>query len=513
MKLNSKSKYGIQIITLLAKEGGKTISASRLEEMTKIPAKYIEQIMRRFSEGGLTSAKRGINGGYYLRKNANDITVADILKCTGDGFDFTDGICQEIYDSLNTINNKINAYISTVTLSNIIKTEKRVYLDHAATTPLDNRVLEKMIPYLTNVYGNANSLHFFGREAVKGLDEARDIVAKIINANFNEIYFTSGGTEGDNWVLKSVCRTEKSKGKHIIISKIEHPAMLSTAKQLEEDGYEVSYLNVDSKGIIDLEELKKLIRKDTILIGVMYANNEVGTIQPIKEVVNIAHKNNILCFTDAVQVTGVLKIDVKELGVDFMTFSSHKFYGPKGVGVLYVKSGVRLASFISGGHQERGKRGGTTNVAGIIGLSEALKIAYEDYEKNNAYVTMLRNRFIEGVQKELPFAKLNGAKDARLPANANFCFGTDETLIDNLDIEGISASNGSACSAGSVEPSHVLLAMGLTGEQAKGSVRFTFGKHNTIEDVDYTIAKLKEITSRGLKTVPLFKQIDKIENV
>lgn len=387
--------------------------------------------------------------------------------------------------------------------------EKRIYFDHAATTPLDKRVLEKMTPYFTDVFGNANSQHMFGRDAVKAVDEARDTVAKIIGAKPSEIYFTSGGTEADNWALRGAAHAFKNKGRHLIISSIEHAAMLTTAKELEKEGFEVTYLKVDKDGVVDLEQLKRSIRPDTVFIGCMYANNEVGTIQPIKEIAEIAHSHGIVCFTDAVQAAGVLKIDVNELGVDMLSLSGHKFYGPKGVGVLYIKNGVRIASIITGGHQERTKRGGTTNVPAVVGLAEALRLAEEEREVNAKYVTSLRDRFIEGVLKNVPDVKLNGHRTNRLPANADFSFEyiEGESILFSLDLAGIAVSSGSACSSGSLEPSHVLLAMGLPEELAHGSIRFTFGKHNTAEEVDYAVEVIKKTVARLRAMSPLFKEI------
>ncbi len=383
-----------------------------------------------------------------------------------------------------------------------------IYFDHAATTPVDKAVLEKMLPYFTQVFGNANSQHAFGREAVKAVDEARDGIAKIINCRPSELYFTSGGTEADNWALRGVARGYKERGKHIVISPIEHAAMLVTAKELQKEGFEISFMKVDEEGFVDLEHLKSIVRKDTILVGCMLANNEVGTIEPIKEIAEIAHSVGALCFTDAVQAAGVLKIDVKELGVDLMSMSSHKIYGPKGVGALYVRNGLKLASIITGGHQERTKRGGTTNVAGIVGFYEAFKLANEKLEENAKYISSLRDRFIDRVLKEVPFIKLNGPKDGskRLPANADFSFEyiEGESILFCLDLAGIAVSSGSACSSGSLEPSHVLLSLGLPEALAHGSIRFSFGKHNTVEEIDYAVEELKASVNRLREMSPLF---------
>ena len=390
---------------------------------------------------------------------------------------------------------------------------RRIYIDHSATTPLDKRALEKMLPYFSEVYGNPNSQHFFGREAMKAVDEARDKIASCIGAKPNEIYFTSGGTEADNWALRGAAQQFAHKGKHMIISKIEHAAMLTTAKELEKQGFEFTYLGVDKYGMIDLEELKKAIRPDTIFIGVMFANNEVGTIQPIKEVAQIAKEHGILCFTDAVQAMGTLKTDVRELGVDLMSFSAHKFYGPKGIGALYVRNGVPIGRIITGGHQERTKRGGTTNVPAIVGFAEALSIAEEELDKNAKYIASLRDAFIERVLAEIPYVRLNGHRTQRLPGNADFSFEyiEGESILFSLDLAGIAVSSGSACSSGSLEASHVLLAMGVPEATAHGSIRFTFGKHNTMEEVNYTVDNLKEIVSKLRDMSPLYSEMMKGE--
>ena len=382
-----------------------------------------------------------------------------------------------------------------------------IYFDHAATTPVDREVLEEMIPYFSQVFGNPNSQHAFGRESVKAVDSARDTIAKLINAKPSEVYFTSGGTEGDNWALRGIAHAHKNKGKHIIISPIEHAAMLSTAKALKKEGFEISYMQVDEFGFVDLEHLKSIIRDDTIFVGCMMANNEVGTIEPIKQIAQIAHSKGAVLFTDAVQAAGVLKIDVKELGVDMMSMSSHKIYGPKGVGALYIRNGLKVESILTGGHQERMKRGGTTNVPAIVGFAKAFTIAVRDIDKNFEYVSSLRDRFIDKVLKEVPFVKLNGPRENRLPANADFSFEfiEGESILFSLDLAGISVSSGSACSSGSLEPSHVLLALGVEEALAHGSIRFSFGKHNTVEEVDYAVKIIKETVERLRAMSPLFK--------
>lgn len=382
-----------------------------------------------------------------------------------------------------------------------------IYFDHAATTPLDKRVLDKMLPYFTEIFGNPNSQHVYGREAVKAVDNARDTIAAIINAKPNEVYFTSGGTEADNWALRGIAHAYADKGRHIVISPIEHAAMLVTAKALVKEGFSIDFMKVDENGVVDLEHLKTIVRNDTILVGCMLANNEVGTIEPIKEIAEIAHAKGAFMFTDAVQAAGVLKTDVKELGADLMSMSSHKIYGPKGVGALYVRNGVKIEGIITGGHQERMKRGGTTNVAGVVGFAEAFRIATEEREKNFEYVSSLRDRFIDRVLKEVPFVKLNGPRKGRLPANADFSFEyiEGESILFSLDLAGIAVSSGSACSSGSLEPSHVLLALGVDEALAHGSIRFSFGKHNTVEEVDYAVDTIKRAVQKLREMSPLFK--------
>ena len=393
---------------------------------------------------------------------------------------------------------------------------KHIYFDHAATTPVCEEAFNKMKPYFTEVFGNPNSQHFFGREAVKAVDEARDTIASIINCKPHELYFTSGGTESDNWALRGTASAFKNKGKHIIISPIEHAAMITTAHVLEKEGFEISFMKVNEEGFVDLDNLISLIRPDTIFIGCMLANNEVGTIEPVKEIAKIAHARGIICFADAVQAAGVLKIDVKDLGVDMLSMSSHKIYGPKGVGALYIRNGLLIDSIQTGGHQERMKRGGTTNVPGVVGFAEAFRIAARDLDKNFEYVSGLRDHFIDRVLNEVPFVKLNGPrKENRLPANADFSFRyiEGESILFSLDLAGIAVSSGSACSSGSLEPSHVLLAMGLPEGLAHGSIRFSFGKHNTIEEVDYAVDVLKKAVERLRDISPLFKKEEIIKNV
>ena len=385
---------------------------------------------------------------------------------------------------------------------------KTVYLDNSATTKTDEEVIKEMMPYLRENYGNPSSIYKIGRENKKAIEEAREKVAKVLNCDINEIYFTAGGSESDNTAIKGIAYSYKNKGNHIITSKIEHPAVLDTCKQLEKEGFEVSYISVDENGIINLEELKKAIKPTTILITIMFANNEIGTIQPIEEIGKIAKEKGIYLHTDAVQAVGNVKIDVQKMNIDSLSMSAHKFYGPKGIGALYVRKGIKFNKFINGGHQERNKRAGTENVAGIVGLGKAIEIAYEKLDEHNKKIKELRDYYVEQVKKKIPYIKINGDMEKRLPGNSNisFRFIEGEGLLLNLDLKGIYASSGSACTSGSLDPSHVLLAIGLPHEIAHGSLRISIGKYNTKEEIDYLVNNLVEIVNRLRDMSPLWEK-------
>lgn len=382
----------------------------------------------------------------------------------------------------------------------------RVYFDHAATTPCDKRVVDAMIPYFTNEFGNADSQHFYGRETAKGIADARQIIADIINCKPNELYFTASGTEADNWAIKGTALARKNKGNHVIISAIEHHAILTSAEWLEKHGFRVTLLPPDSTGIVNVSELEKAIDDQTILVSVMYVNNEVGTIQPVKELAKVAHDHGAIFHTDCVQAMPYLKIDVKELGADMITMSGHKFYGPKGVGALYIRNGLKIDKLVSGGGQERAQRGGTSNTPAIVGMAKALQIAEADMEQNNSHIAKLRDHFVERVLAEIPYVRFNGNFQHRVPSIANFSFEfvEGEGILMLMDFAGIAVSSGSACSSGSLDPSHVLLAMGVPIEVSHGSIRFSFGKDNTMEEVDYAVDKLKETIERLRQMSPLF---------
>lgn len=379
--------------------------------------------------------------------------------------------------------------------------EKTIYLDHGATTKVDDRVLKKMIPYFSIDYGNPSSMYFLGRSNKRVIEEARQTVASCIGANLKEIYFTSCGSESDNLALKGIAYANKHRGRHIITSKIEHPAILNTCKTLERQGFNITYLDVDENGFIDLEELENSIRVDTILISIMFANNEIGTIEPIEKIARIAKINNVYFHTDAVQAIGNVEINVKELGVDLLSMSAHKFYGPKGVGALYVRQGIEFERIQDGGGQEKGKRSGTENVAGIVGMGEAIKLSYKEIEYNDKKLLDLRNYFINKLKENFDKIKINGSLEQRLPGNINVSFpNTDgQQLLLELDEHSICASAGSACSTGNSKPSHVLNAIGLSNEEAFGTLRFTLGKENTKQEIDYTIKVLKDSIKKLVK--------------
>ena len=372
---------------------------------------------------------------------------------------------------------------------------KMRYFDHAATTKVKKEVLDKMFPYFVEQYGNPSSLYKLGRIARVGIEEARKNVANLINCDRNEIIFTSGGTESDNTALKGIMHLEKNKGKHMITTKIEHPAILHTCERLEEEGYQITYLNVNKEGIIELEELNNAIRKDTVLLSIMFANNEIGSIQPIERIGEIANKRGIIFHTDAVQACGNVEIDVKKMKIDMLSLSGHKIGAPKGIGALYVNKSIELKKFIDGGHQERDKRAGTENVPGMIGLGEACKIAKENMEEHIKQLTELRDEYISRIKDEIVDIQINGSMEKRLPGNSNISFKgvNGNELLMKLDERGICASAGSACSSGSSSPSHVLTAIGLPSEYAEGTLRVTLGEDNTKEDINYLVESLTEI--------------------
>lgn len=383
------------------------------------------------------------------------------------------------------------------------------YFDNAATTKIRPEVLNQMMPFLTDEYGNASSIYTLGRTSKNAIETARKRVADAIGADADEIYFTSSGTEADNWALKGVASANSSKGKHIIVSSIEHHAILKPCEYLKKHGFDISYIPVTHDGIIDIKELKESIRSDTVLISVMYANNEIGTIQPIEDIAKLAKEKGIYFHTDAVQAVGHIPIDVKKLGIDLLTISAHKLNGPKGVGALYIKKGTKIDQFMHGGDQEMKRRAGTENTAGIVGFGKAIQLAVTDIEKKNEYIKRLRDTAIEGILSNIPDTFLNGDASKRLPGNANICFKyvEGESILLHLDRLGICASTGSACTSASLEPSHVLLAIGISPELAHGSLRLTFSEENTIDEVKYLIKVLPDIIAKLRQMSPLYNNL------
>lgn len=381
----------------------------------------------------------------------------------------------------------------------------RIYMDNAATTAVSPAVLEKMLPYFTDFYGNASSIHSTGRDARRALEEARRKVAEVLNCKPNEVYFTSGGSESDNWAIKGTAFAQRKKGNHIITSSIEHHAVLHTCQWLEKQGFTVTYVPVDEFGQVNPADVEKAITDQTILISIMAANNEIGTLQPIKEIAAIAHQHKVLFHTDAVQAVGAIPVDVQDIGCDMLSLSAHKFHGPKGVGVLYIKQGTRIDNFMHGGAQERGKRATTENIPGIVGLAEAITLATQNLEEKSARIAGLRDQLIDGLTA-IPYVRLNGHRTNRLPNNCNISirFVEGEALLLRLDLAGIAASSGSACTSGSLDPSHVLLASGLPHEIAHGSLRFSLSDTTTQEEVDYVLQTLPGIVEVLRSMSPLY---------
>ena len=384
-----------------------------------------------------------------------------------------------------------------------------IYLDHAATTAVKEEVLNEMIPYFTNLYGNASTVYSLGQEAKAALDNSREKCAKARGANPDEIFFTASGSEADNWAIKGAARRYKNKGNHIITSAIEHHAVLHTCQSLEKEGFEVTYLPVDGDGKVNPEDVRKAIKDTTILITIMYANNEIGTIEPIAEIAKIAKEHDVIMHTDAVQAVGAVPIDVKSLGVDMLSLSAHKFNGPKGVGALYIRKGIWIENLIDGGAQERKKRAGTENIAGIVGLAKALELANSSMDEKSEKLRKMQTYIIENIENRIPYCRLNGHRTDRLPNNVNFSFEfiEGESLLLWLDINGIAASSGSACTSGSLDPSHVLLAIGLKHEIAHGSLRITTGDENTYEEIDYMLDKLCETVEKLRQMSPLYEEM------
>lgn len=389
---------------------------------------------------------------------------------------------------------------------------KSVYMDYAATTFVKPEVLQEMLPYFTEKFGNPSSLYSFSDDTKRAIIRSREKVASAINADKSEIYFTGGGSEADNWAIKGIAEAHKNKGNHIITTQIEHHAVINTCKYLEKNGFEVTYLPVDEEGFISLKDLKEAITDKTILVSIMFANNEIGTLEPIKEIGALCREKKIIFHTDAVQAVGHVKIDVEDLNIDLLSMAAHKFYGPKGIGALYIRRGIKLESLIHGGGQERNKRASTENIASIVGMGKAIEIAVEEMDNEAKRLNSLREKLVEGIMEKIPYTKINGpVGDKRLPGNSDFSFiGIEgEALLLDLDFDGIYASTGSACASGSLDPSHVLLAIGLKHEVAHGSLRLTMGAGTTEDDIDYVLSKLPAIVKRRREMSPLWEDFIK----
>lgn len=388
---------------------------------------------------------------------------------------------------------------------------EKIYLDNAATTPVRKEVVEAMLPYFTENFGNPSSVYQIAQINKKAIDESREVIAKALGAQANEIFFTSGGSEADNWAIKGIAQAHKAKGNHIITTKIEHHAVLHTCEFLEKNGYEVTYLDVDEYGMVHPEDVEKAIKPTTILISIMYANNEIGTINPIKEIGAIAKAHNIPFHTDAVQAVGQVRIDVKDQNIDLLSLSGHKINGPKGMGVLYIRRGLKIENLIHGGAQERGRRAGTENVPGIVGLAKAMELTYTDFDAKIEKMTKLRDKLIHGILTSIPYTKLNGHPTKRLANNSNIGvqYVEGESLLLLLDMNGIAGSSGSACTSGSLDPSHVLLAIGIPHEKAHGSIRFTLGSQNTEEEIDKVLEVMPGIVQRMRDMSPLWEEVVK----
>ena len=386
---------------------------------------------------------------------------------------------------------------------------KRVYMDNSATTPVKQEVLDAMIPYFTEHYGNASSIHSFGQDAKRALENSRAIIAGTLNTKPETIYFTGGGSEADNWALRGIMKANAAKGNHMITSKIEHHGILHTCESLEKEGVEVTYLSVDAEGMINLEELEAAIKTNTVLISIMHTNNEIGTMQPVKEIGAIARKHNVYFHTDAVQAYGNTIIDVEEMNIDLLSISAHKIYGPKGVGALYIRKGIKINNLIDGGAQERRRRAGTENIPGIVGFAKAAELAYANLDAHITKLVEMRDRLANGIMNAIEYSKFNGHPTLRHPGNVNICFEfiEGEALLLSLNAKGISGSSGSACTSGSLDPSHVLMSIGLPHEIAHGSLRLSVGDFNTVEEVDYVIESLVEIVHKLRMMSPLYDKV------
>lgn len=532
MKLSTKGRYGVKaMVDLAINYGGEPVPMKSVAERQNISEQYLEQLFSQLRKAGLIQSVRGALGGYVLSRPPAEISVNDIMSVLEGSVEISDCIDETNCSNMDCcatrllwvrMKESIDQVLLSTTLADMVDDYERlkenregiqmdknkVYMDYAATTYTKPEVVAEMAPFTQEYFGNPSSIYSLSRETQMGIDKARERVAKVLNAGKDEIYFTGGGSEADNWALKGVAFAHKQRGNHIITTKIEHHAILHACEFLAKNGFEITYLPVDSYGFVDPEELKRAITDKTILVSVMFANNEIGTIEPIKEIGAICRERKILFHTDAVQAVGHVPIDVKDMNIDLLSLAAHKFYGPKGVGALYIRKGVKIENLIHGGGQERGRRAGTENIAGIVGLGKAIELANSEMAEEDKKLLRLKEKLVNGLL-QIPYTKLNGPTDERrLSGNVNVCFHfiEGESILLLLDSMGICASSGSACTSGSLDPSHVLVAIGVPFEIVHGSLRLTMGSATTEEDVDRVLEVLPGIVERLRSMSPLWRE-------
>jgi len=529
LKLSTKGRYSVKaMVDLAINSASGPVNIKSIAERQKISEYYLEQLFATLRKANIILSVRGAAGGYTLARPAKYISIKEIIDTVEGPIGISNCIEGENCSNMDLcptrllwfkLSESINSVMKNISLEDIIAdykkiTEKEslmmkreVYMDYAATTFVKPEIFDAMVPYYKEFYANPSSIYSISREPQMAIDDARERVAKSINADRSEIYFTGGGSEADNWAIKGIAFANKGRGNHLITSTIEHHAILHTFKYLEKQGFEVTYLPVDSEGRVSMDDFKNAIKDTTILVSIMFANNEIGTIQNIKEIGSICRERKIIFHTDAVQAMGHLKIDVKDMNIDLLSIAAHKIYGPKGIGALYIRKGIRIHNLIEGGGQERGRRAGTENVAGIVALGLACEMAVSKIDEESARLQKLSEVLIDGLLK-IPYSRLNGPKPGlqRLPNNINMCFNfiEGESILLMLDEEGISASSGSACTSGSLDPSHVLLAIGLPHEIAHGSLRLSLGAKTTMEDVNYVLEVVPRVVEKLRNMSPLW---------
>ena len=530
MKLSTRARYGLKaLIDLGLHSANEAISLQSIAERQDISTSYLEQLMAMLKKAGLVKSSRGAYGGYQLGKPADEISVGEVLRVLEGSLEAAacpgienDGTCHGSDVCVaklvwKRINDSITSAVDTLMLGQLIEESRRVHEEKMESQGMEENVpevVQAMLPYFSEYYGNPSSIYDFAGKSKEAITKGREQIAEVLGAKKEEIYFTAGGSESDNWALKATFEAYKAKGNHIITTKIEHHAILHTCEYLEKRGAKITYVDVDENGIVKLDELEKAITPETILISVMFANNEIGSIQPIKEIGRIAKEHGVLFHTDAVQAFCQVPINVDECNIDMLSSSGHKINGPKGIGFLYIRKGVKIRSFVHGGAQERKRRAGTENVPGIVGYGAAAARANASMKERTDKEIAIRDHLIHRIETEIPYVKVNGDRIKRLPNNVNvsFQFVEGESLLLMLDNYGICASSGSACTSGSLDPSHVLLAIGLPHEIAHGSLRMTLSEETTMEDVDFVVDRLKEIVAHLRSMSPLYEDFMKKQN-